>query len=80
MLEHKDMVFEIDELFPQAPEFGVLNGVPDVLYSNLVRSFEQSIEDAMRPIEALTTILGWVSCELARINIEDSGARVKTRE
>jgi hypothetical protein len=76
MLDHEVMnsqALELEGLFGSAPGTHC-SPASDFLYSDLVRSFEQALENGMSPIEALTTILGWVSCEMVRINIENGPA------
>jgi hypothetical protein len=64
---------EVDQLFAEMPVPRAVTEVSDTLYSDLVRCFEQSIEDGMKPIESLTTILGWLSHEMARISGGQAG-------
>jgi len=71
---------EIEDLFPRHPKPLVPRRAADVLQSNMITGFEQAIEQGMGPMEAFATILGWVSCEMARLDAGHAAGVAKHRK
>jgi len=55
------------ELFPAFPEEQVPSNAADALQSALITAFEESIDQGMNPMDALSMITGWVASEMVRI-------------
>ncbi len=71
---------DIEELFPRQPQPLVARRAADILKSNVIMGFEQAIEHGMGPMDALATILGWVSSEMARIDLGHATASLNSRK
>lgn len=64
---------ELDELFPSHPQPPISKKAADILQSRVIHSFETAVDQGMSPLEALSTILSWVSLEMGRIQLERPG-------
>jgi hypothetical protein len=64
---------ELDELFPSNPQPSVSKKAADILQSRVIHSFETAVDQGMQPLEALSTILSWVSLEMVRVEPDRSG-------
>jgi hypothetical protein len=56
---------------PKAP---AAERLADALQSHLIKAFEASIDQGMKPEEALAVMLSWMSSEMARL---ESGDRAR---
>jgi hypothetical protein len=64
---------ELDELFPSQPQPLISKKAADILQSRVIHSFEIALDQGMQPLEALSTILNWVSLEMGRVQLDRSG-------
>ena len=64
---------ELDELFPSHPQPPVSKKAADILQSRVIQSFETALDQGMQPLDALSTILSWVSSEMGRIQLDRTG-------
>ncbi len=65
---------KVDDLFP-GPSPIVQNASAEALQSKLIDAFESALAQGMSPLEALTTILEWLTVELHRVRTrQDDGA------
>jgi hypothetical protein len=68
---------EIEDLFPRHPQPLVSRTASEILQSHLIRGLERSIEHGMAPMEAISTVLVWVSGEMMRIKTDRGPARAR---
>jgi hypothetical protein len=57
---------KVEDLFP-GPSPTVQNASAEALQSKLIDAFESALAEGMSPLEALTTILEWLTVELHRV-------------
>ncbi len=70
---------EFDELFPLHPQPLVPKKAADYLQSHIISGFETALDQGMPPLDALSTILGWVSSEIARVKLDAAGSSARER-
>ncbi len=46
--------------------------IADALQSQVINAFEAAIYDGMRPMDALSVILAWMSSEMTRIQADQA--------
>ncbi len=59
-----------DNCASKPPETG--DKLADALQSQLIDAFEAAIYQGMRPMDALSVVLSWMSSEMARIQAEQT--------
>jgi hypothetical protein len=70
---------ELDELFPSHPQPLISKKAADILQSRVIRAFETAVDQGMQPLEALSSILSWVTSEMARIQLDRSSTHSQER-
>jgi len=61
---------ELDQLFSSHPQPPISKKAADILQSRVIHSFETALDQGLQPLEALSTILSWVSLEMGRIQVD----------
>ncbi len=57
---------EVEELFPFQPPSIIPPKAADILQSSVITGYEAAVDQGMRPGDALSLILSWVSSEIHR--------------
>jgi hypothetical protein len=70
---------ELDELFPSHPQPLMPKEAADILQSRVIHSFETALDQGMQPLEALSTIMAWITSEMGRIQLDCSNRPSRER-
>jgi hypothetical protein len=65
--EYHTRLREAEELFPGRAQPLVPKKAADLLQSHVISGFEAALEQGMHPMDALASILSWVSTEMGRV-------------
>ncbi len=70
--EYHTRLSAAEELFPCRAQPLVPKIAADTLQSHVISGFEAALEQGMHPMDALASILSWVSSEMGRVRTSSS--------
>ena len=63
-------IHDLEEFFAGPLVVAASQKAVDALHTHLIVGFEEALGLGMAPMEALSQVLSWVACEMARVKIE----------
>jgi hypothetical protein len=63
---------DLNNLFPGQGEALAFAKAEEALQSHLIMGFKEALDLGMPQMEALSRVLSWVACEIARVNSSEA--------
>ena len=61
---------DLEEFFAGSLVVATSHKAVEALHTHLIVGFEEALGLGLAPMEALSQVLSWVACEMARVKIE----------